>query len=112
MRSLKEYSVEISKNKGNPGQLSLIYLDLVSRYAYESEQTIPLRIARAEFWEKNKSDSQGKIKSDVKLEREWLLTPEGQKYDAYKIDMKAIEIISKSLTSISVTNAFEAKNQI
>jgi len=112
MKTLQNYAKELSHNRHNPSKLAYIHIDLAARYAYEAEERGILRILRAAFWRDHKTDTQGKNKSDTKIEMEWLLTEDGRRYNELKTDMDATEKMMRAITSISIVASHEIKNQL
>lgn len=108
--NLAQIGREIITFKNSPSKLDSIQLTLAGWYAYYAEQMIPIELAEAIFWEKNKDFGKDKPKSDPLVRAMWKITDEGKKMIEYERTLSTIHILLSSIKASMNRHNTEARN--
>lgn len=99
---LEQIGRDIYRYRDLPERLDSTNLKLAGWYSFYSAKMIPLELAEASFWEKNKGLEKEKPLSDSMVRALWKITPEGHEMIEVERTLKTIEKLMSTLrTSIN-----------
>lgn len=97
LHSLKYYSKKMIEYKDYPHTLNELLLEMSHDYGQVSDETIPVRQKRMEFFIEHKKLDSKKPLSDTILEAMWMRDGDGQLEERQKLYLRGLEKIMSNV---------------